>query len=260
MRTIACTQHGFAGHLAQYRGLLQIVRFNWPFYTGALLAIVFCLVNVFLARGWLLVFLVPALVATLFWTVSSLVASHLVYDLSPLTQWTWITDLIPVQPRRAANLHAGFDETSHGLRRIFPQTEWRIWDFYDPLWMTEASIKRARRLSSGPPAEAVSIVALPAGDQSLDAAFLLFSAHELRSKALRNEFFRELRRVLRIGGTLLIVEHLRDAANFAVYGPGFLHFLSRSEWLRLARVSGFDINYESRMTAFVRVFLLRRRI
>ena len=85
---------------------------------------------------------------------------------------------------------------------------------------------------------------------------LLLAAHELRRRADRLAFFREARRVLAPGGRIVLVEHLRDAANFAPFGPGFLHFLSRREWLATIAKSRLQIVQEFPITPFVRVFLL----
>jgi len=42
------------------------------------------------------------------------------------------------------------------------------------------------------------------------------------------------------------------------YGPGFFHFLSLEEWLRLAGVSGFRLTDHFSITPFVSVFLLSK--
>ena len=127
--------------------------------------------------------------------------------------------------------------------------------------MTEPSIRRARRLTPAAfPALPADPNALPLETGTLEAAFVIFAAHEIRDAEARLRFFRELHRVLAPGGRLLLVEHLRDAANFLAFGPGFLHFLPRGEWLRLAHASGFAIVREFGITPFVRVFLLERSV
>jgi hypothetical protein len=57
---------------------------------------------------------------------------------------------------------------------------------------------------------------------------------------------------------VVLCEHLRDAWNFAAFGPGFLHFLPRSAWTRVAAESRFDVEREFSITPFVRIFVLRR--
>lgn len=95
-------------------------------------------------------------------------------------------------------------------------------------------------------------------DSECDAAFVVFSAHEIRDPASRFRFFKELRRILKPSGRLLMVEHLREAWNFVAYGPGFLHFYSRSEWTRLAEDAGLSVEAERSLTPFGRCFVFAR--
>jgi SAM-dependent methyltransferase len=240
------------------RGVLQIVRFNWPFFVAEPLVVLLAGIGATVLAGVAQLVLAGLVVTAGYWTVASLIASYWVYDASILTRWTWLAEYFPAAPRRLANLHSGFDDTSHTLRQAFPEAQWLTWDLYDPAQMTEASIARARRASSGPRAERVDAASLPAHTAELDGAFLIFAAHEFRTAAGRETLFAELHRVLKPNGKLVLVEHMRDLPNFVAYGPGFLHFLGRAEWLRLARVTGFEINHELRVTPFVRVFVLRR--
>ncbi len=85
---------------------------------------------------------------------------------------------------------------------------------------------------------------------------MIFAAHEIRGPEVRLAFFRELRRILDPGGRIVLVEHLRDLANFLVFGPGFWHFLPEKEWLRLGRESRLVLHRSFRVTPFVRVFVL----
>jgi len=240
-------------------GVRQIVRFNWPFYVSGM--------GVVAAAAALARRLPPdmttrtlvgagAAVAA-FWIVASLTASWLVYDWSPLTRWDWIHDALGFRPRTWINVHAGFDPSTPSLRSLFPSSAGRVFDIFDPAEMTEPSIARARPASLTVAAERVDYRRLPASPGSIDAVFLLLAAHELRTDAARSALFRELARILSPGGRLLVAEHLRDAANFAAYGPGFLHFHSRRTWLRAFADASLRVEREFSMTPFVRIFVVK---
>jgi SAM-dependent methyltransferase len=243
------------------RGVRQIVRLNWPFYAAATATIAATeLVTAALPNGsmWRLTLHASA-VAAMVWTVGSLAASWIVYDLSSLSRWEWIRDALAIRPRTWLNLHAGFDESTAALQRLFAPSDGRVFDIFDPVEMSEPSIMRARRLCR--PAvnpEPVDFHRLPAADRSIDAAFLLLAAHELRSEAARATLFGELDRVLVPRGRVIVAEHLRDCANFAAFGPGFFHFFSRRSWRRSFGRGSLVVDREFSITPFIRVFVLRR--
>ena len=246
---------------SRYQGVLQILRFNWPMYvaaavvlgTGAVLLLVLRLAP--LLRNAALI----GIGLAAFWLLVSLAVSHYVYDLSAIYRGDWLRRAIRRTPARIANLHAGFDEFSDVLRARFPETELRIFDFFDAQLMTEPSIARARQLARDQsPADPVDFRSLSLRDEELDAAFLIFAAHELREADARVALFSELHRSLKADGELVLVEHLRDLPNFIAFGPGFLHFHSRSTWLRDAEAAGFSSANEFSHTLFVRVFTFVR--
>src|SRR5258708_22438754 len=129
---------------------------------------------------------------TLFWLGSSLLVSHYIYDRFPLYDLSWLARSLSRAPRRWVNIHAGLDETSHLLATLFPSAEGKVLDIYDPREMTEPSIEQARRIN---PASLQAVPAdwraLPLPDHQLDAAFLVFAAHELRRHDARVQLFRE---------------------------------------------------------------------
>lgn len=235
---------------------------NCPWFIGS--------ISASLLLGALLAFLpLPAalqwgfvvVIAALFWgTFASLSAVYWIYDRSPLTKLAWVSDCYPAGIGELANIHCGLDETSLPLMELFPEGVLTSVDIYDARTMTEPAIARARKAAGQLPHPALRCApgALSFADNQLDAAFSILSAHEIRSRKQREEFFQEAHRVLKPGGSLLLVEHTRDLANFIVFGPGFLHFLSRQEWLRLAKLAQFTKEREFRITPFVRIFLLRK--
>lgn len=244
----------------------QIVLFNWPFYAAAAVALVAAPFAVprLPASWWVRAPAVTAVGLAALWLVASLLVSWMVYDRSQLMQWDWVLEGLGFRPRSWVNIHAGHDESSDALRRIFADARGRVFDIFSPEVMTESSIARARvrslreRRPGEPPVERASHERLPLPTGTIDVATLLLSAHELRSDEARGALFTELRRVLGPGGRVVVAEHLRDWANFLAYGPGVLHFHSRRTWLGCFTRHRFDVHREFSITPFVRIFVLRR--
>lgn len=248
---------GTAQHPPRPSGVRDVFRYNWPLYAAGCLAA---------GAGWVVARRLPgpaavaaragasAAVALL---VSSTAASWWVHDRSGLHSFDWLDDLLPGGPGAHVVLSAGLDEASRPLAARWPDAAQRVVDLYDPVLMTEGSIRRARRRV---PPVAGTVAGrpdrLPVASGSADTVFAVFAAHELRRAADREALFAECVRVLRPGGRLVLVEHLRDVANTAVYGPGAWHFLPRREWLRLAAGAGLRTVGELRIGGQVTAFAL----
>lgn len=241
------------------RGVRQIVRFNWPFYAlaGGVLAIAPLVILRLPLPGAARVLLFAATGLAGLWVATSLIASWIVYDRSPLMRWEWLPRALGFQPDAWINIHSGLDESTPKVRALLGPSG-RVFDMFDPGEMTEASIRRVRGKIRAVEAERVDFHRLPVPTGTVEAALLLLSAHELRTEKARLALFTELRRVLGPGGRVVVAEHLRDAANFLAFGPGFLHFHSRRTWTRCFSRTRFDIHTEFPITPFVRVFVLRR--
>ena len=244
-----------------YQGVTQIVRFNWPFY--AIAAGSLAVASYVARRRETPAFLKFASLAAngvaAYFSLASLVVSWWVYDHSSLYNFEWVNELLPAPPSEWANLHCGLDESSPALMELFPNSHGQFWDFYDAGTMTEPSIRSARQLQPPPVApQSVDYRQLPAEANALDAIFLFFAAHEIRGGAQREAFFRELGRILRPGGRILMLEHARDGANFLAFGPGILHFFPEPEWRRLAEHSGLQVAQSGCFTPFVRLIVLTK--
>jgi ubiquinone/menaquinone biosynthesis C-methylase UbiE len=244
-----------------FDGVLQIVRYNWTFYIAAVFVsgLVIGLVLVIHPPAALATLLILGAIAAVFWLALSLAVSHYVYDRSDLYRWQWIRERVAPNPRHVVNIHAGLDETSRALQEMYPAAEVTILDIYDRAEMPEPSIARARR-------EARSMLAsvnadfrrLPLQTASADLMTVIFCAHELRRAASKEAFFGELARVVKPGGNVLLVEHLRDVWNLVAFGPGAFHFFPRHEWLRVVGTTGFRLSEEISRTVFVRAFVFVR--
>lgn len=242
-----------------FQGVWNIVRFNWHFY---ILSIGFLLIITFLSNYTNAIFKPYLLIIGLLIflpTVISLSVSYYVYDLSRLYNLNWITNSIHTKKSTIININAGFDETSILLKDKFPNSELVVFDFYDPKKHTEVSIKRARNAYAlFPNTESITANNLPALDNSADKIFVIFAAHEIRNEQERIEFLKELKRVLKPTGEILITEHLRDIPNFLAYNIGFLHFYSRQNWLQIFQLSELNIKSEQKITPFISTFTLTK--
>jgi len=241
--------------------MIRILRFHWQLYLRTAVLVAAALLLAPHCGGLVRTLLRAAAIPAIFWFVSSLLVSWYVYDRSSLSGLRWLPRWLSRKPARWLNLHAGLDDASAVLARLFPRAEGRVLDIFDPAEMTEPSIHEARRaVRAAADGARTRWSALPIATASLDAAFLIFTAHELRRHASRVQLFRELARALRAGGSILLVEHLRDWRNFLAFGPGFLHFLPERAWRRAANDARLRVRADFTVTPFVHVFVLERTV
>ncbi len=241
-----------------FEGISNIVRFNWHFYLLSV-ALIVCLLgfNYWSDKEYqlLIFFAIAAIITT---TLTSLLVSFYVYDVSDLYQFKWL-DQLQIKPgSNIINIHAGFDETSSLLHQRFPGSSLAVFDFYDPLKHTEVSIQRARK--AYPPfnnTKSVATSVLPVSDLYADYIFIIFSAHEIRDQQERNTFFNELKRISKFTSKIIVVEHLRNTPNFLAYNIGFFHFLSKTTWYNTFKNAGLNIDQEISITPFIKTFILK---
>ena len=241
------------------QGLWNVIRFNWHYYLFALQALMLLWYFYFRWEGNYQLVALILISLLLFSIIISLSVTFYIYDLSRLYRFTWLSKLKPVNSGLIVNIHAGFDETSEILAANYRGCEFRVFDFYDPVKHTEVSIRRARKAYLPfPGAVAIKTDRLPIPDKMADKVFLILAAHEIRDEAERVRFFRELERVIKPGGEIVVTEHLRDFANFLAYNFGFFHFHSKSSWKRTFKESGLAVAKEIKLTPFITTFILRK--
>ncbi len=243
----------------RWQGMVSIARFNWPFYLAAALVLAAGFVGIVItSENWLRVGMVIAVVGSGYFLFVSLGVSHLIYDRSDLYRWGWLDRALGEKDcQRAIFCHAGFDEASAALRERTGSAEWIVLDHFDAATMTEASVRRARSLYPPVPGTlAARHDTWPVEDGWADAVFGILAIHELRSVAERAVWFAEAKRCLAASGRIIVVEHVRDGANFLAFGLGFLHFHSVEKWKRSWETAGLRQTDGFRITPWVRVFTL----
>lgn len=238
-------------------GMLAIVHFNWPFYAVALLVLLAGIGGSF-TGGFLALGSGLVVSGCLWFLVGSLGVSHWVYDRSDIYRWVWLSRALRNKtPENILLCHSGFDEASEMLKPLLPEAHWIVLDHFDPATMTETSIRRARELFPPTPGTvAAKYDNWPLNNGTQNLVLGLLAIHELRTVAERAAWFREAGRSLAADGSVVLVEHVRDWANFAAFGPGFLHFHSHASWRNSWEAAGFIQNDHFRITPFVRVFVL----
>lgn len=243
----------------KYQGVLTIARLNWPFYLAAVCVLIISAGGIFFfsgqAVGWICWL---ASMGSFYFLAGSLGVSHQIYDRSDLYRWEWLKRAIgTMNHKRVIFCHSGFDEASEALRETLGNPEWLVLDHFDAGRMTEPSIRRARKLFP-PVADTVAAPfdRWPVPSDSSDIVFGLLAIHEFRSEPERSAWFAEARRCLHPGGRIVLVEHVRDFANFLAFGPGFLHFHSPKSWRRCWENAGLQLVDEFRVTPWIRVFVL----
>lgn len=241
----------------RFQGMLSVARFNWPFFAIAAVVLAVAVAALFLVPQPLVqIAAVFAAAGCLWFFIGSLGVSHAVYDRSDLYRWTWLKRAIGEKmPGAIVLCHAGFDEVSAALREHFPAARWQVLDHYDPATMSEPSIHRARQLFP-PTTNTLSARHDDWPPVDADVVFGLLAIHELRSNDDRAAWFSQARRSLLPGGRVVIAEHVRDLANFAAFGPGFIHFHSVASWRCSWELAGLSLADTFRVTPFVRIFVL----
>ena len=238
-----------------FQGVYNILRFNWHFYVIA----AFLLGSILIFRHqmpetmqplvlWIALFAITTILV-------SLVVSYYVYDVSNLYTLPWLRDL---NNKKVLSVNAGFDETSEFIRTKFPESNMIICDFYDPKKHTEVSIKRARK-AYPPSRETVPVTThqLPFSNDSFHHTLAILSAHEIRDKNERIQFFKELNRVTTPSGKIYVTEHLRDFSNFSAYTIGFFHFHSKLSWKETFSAANLKIVEQVKTTPFITTFILQ---
>ncbi len=239
----------------KFQGVLNILSFNRHFYVIGLgiLAILFAS-RFFIDWPDVVFWLIIA--AFLYGLIMPLIVSAYVYDFSGYYKFHWLKNLIMDERiKLIININAGFDETSFIIKKMFPQSDLKVFDFYNDEQHTEPAIKRARKVSLVyPNTQQIASNSIPLKDNTVDIIFLLSAVHEIRSHDEKVQFLKECYRLCKSDGKVIMVEHLRDLPNFLAFSVGFTHFFSRSVWKNAFERAGFSSFQETKFTPFMSIF------
>lgn len=240
----------------KFQGVLNILSFNRHFYVLGLGVLAIIIVSRLFIE-WPDVVFWLIIIAFLYGLIMPLIVSAYVYDFSGYYNFHWLKDVTSnnEKVKLIVNINAGFDETSFIIKHKFPQSDLRVFDFYNAKQHTEPAIKRARKVSLVyPNTQQIASNSIPLNDNSVDIVFLLSAVHEIRSHKEKVQFLKECYRLCKPDAKVIMVEHLRDFPNFLAFTVGFTHFFSRSAWKRAFEQAGFSSFKETKFTAFMSIF------
>lgn len=240
------------------QGVLNILSFNRHFYYIGLILIV-TLISSQKVFNWPEHYLYTTLALVTFGLIMPLIVSAYVYDFSKYYTFNWLDKLKLKNLKHIANINAGFDETSHIIKHKFPEANLKVFDFYNEKKHTEKAIIRARKASNiYPNTLTIPSNNIPLKTNSMDAVFLLSTVHEIRSNEEKIIFLKECYRVCKPNGHVIMVEHLRDTANFIAFSVGFTHFFTKKTWLKVFKKANFKIKQEYKFTPFMSIFNFKK--
>ena len=240
----------------KFQGVLNILSFNRHFYVYGLLAVAALFLSRFFIEWPDFLFWV-IIAAFIYGLTMPLIVSTYMYDFSGYYNFHWLSNIISNTEsiKSIANINAGFDETSFIIQNRFPASALKVFDFYNPKRHTEPAIKRARKVSLVfSNTKIIASNAIPLGNNSVDIVFLLSAAHEIRLHEERIQFLKECHRICKPGGSVIMVEHLRNFPNFLAFSVGFTHFFSQSVWKNAYKSAGFTSIEQSKFTLFMSIF------
>ena len=236
---------------------IDVVGFNVaPFVMGPIAGILAVFVS--LASLPLLIRIPLALagLAAIAMTIAAIATTWWVFERSSDRRWAWVAAQAG-RPPRWVNLTTGFDDSSAILRRSIGGVGRSI-DVLDPTVELERPLMRARRrFPPAGPSVAPAAVDAEVEPRGAEVVFLLMAAHETHGPA-RTGLLRSAARAITPDGRVILVEHLRNAANIAAFGPGAWHFSTRDEWLATINEAGLHVVVEARLGPFVTGLTLAR--
>lgn len=240
----------------KFQGVINILSFNRHFYFFGL-GVLALIIGSKMFFEWPSVLYWVIVVAFLYGLIMPLLVSAYVYDFSGYYNFHWLKScgIDDSSKKQILNINAGFDETSFIIKNNFPQSDLKVFDFYNAKQHTEPAIIRARKVSLVyPNTQQINSNMLPLEDKSVDIIFLLSAVHEIRKHEEKIQFLKECYRVCKPKGKIIMVEHLRDFPNFLAFSVGFTHFFSQKVWKNAFESAGFSSFKETKFTPFMSIF------
>jgi SAM-dependent methyltransferase len=247
-----------------YHGLFDYVRVRWPTYLGlalSALGTLFLIVTGVDQNRWALVATGLAILILLaYFTTTSLWAAYEQFVRRQTSPAQILVEMGQIQPTSDfVHVGLGARDLPIQLSRRLTRGHIRAIDVYNPQ-LTPSSVLARQRRPLPPLSDPRltwlegSVDLLPLPDNSVDLVVAGFTIVEFWQRGDRERLLREIRRVLRPGGRLLLAEPARTTTQLLMVGPAALRLPSPDEWRNLLRTAGLTVTREKDVGGYYMCF------
>lgn len=252
--------------LNRYQGTLRYVAARWPIYLlgiggGALLTMIFVLISA--ARGWwgFIPIAFAILLLLTYFLIASLWSAHQRFDHPELHVADVLFGLGRLEPEdRILHVELGDRLVSTRLMRHLTTGRLTVVDVYEPQITPGRVLPRVRAQAPQPLKDprviwrTGQIDLLPLPDASVFAVTIHNLLFYVAQEGDREKLLREVYRVLRPGGRLLLAERARSDTNWMVMGLRTMRLPRASYWRKLIEAAGLRIIEEDSNRGLVHYF------
>ncbi len=232
--------------------LSQHLAIYWPAYGwrygGIVLALL--LIGVSLWRNWLgMVFLAAALLLLVTYTlIAGIWGAQRLYGVNGLNPNKILLKLSQTQVNDSvACIDLGLKQQALTVGAQLVSGKLYVLDVYNPQWNTGQALQRTRSyapLTVSDPRiiwydSPINLLPLP--NNSVTAVFLPQILSEFNQHGDRETLLREIRRILKPNGRLLLSERMTTQTNWLTLAPGITRMQPPEYWQTLLEETGFEI-------------------
>ncbi len=237
----------------RYYGTRQHVAAHWPRYLlgfGGLSLAILVTALIGAARNWwaLLPLALAALLILLYFFGASLWAAYWQHD---ARDYDLLFDVAGLRPEdRSVHLTLGQRHRALGLARRLTSGHLAVVDVYNPQLVANSAVARARRQAPPPVTDPrlswqeAGLDLLPFPNNSVRAVTLAYVVAEFWQLGDRQRLLTEIHRILRPEGRLVMIERVRNRAQWLSLGPAAWRLRPARYWRQLLAEAGFELQRE----------------
>lgn len=249
----------------RYQGAASYVYAQWPGYLlrygGIILAFLMIVAGLIIGWQMLVALGIVLLTAMFFLMLAALWTAHKLYDADTLQSDDLLFAMSQAQPTdKLANIDLGLRQQAIMLSRHLTTGKITVIDVYNPQLAAGASLARARLQAPSTKQDPRlawfdgHINLLPMPDSSVTAVFMSQVLSEFGQHGDRQTLLREIRRILKPNGRLLLTEQTASWLNWLLVGTSSAKLQPAEYWRDLLLEAGFDIHRQENIQGLTNCF------